>query len=429
MAFGLDPSIILSGMPNQLPVPTVNDTVETLGRLGQYKAQQQHQEAQLADLMRKRQQEQTIADIVRRNAGTLPAGLPRDLAAAGRGDAAMDWMKGQSEMASRKAATDKLTSGLYELGLQRLRGRLSVVKTPEEYAQIVAQIPPEELAQLGLSGQYNPVEVEGFIAGGTPSKQWLSPEQADAAKARAEYERAKAEALKRGPSRPDLAKQRNLELKNQKLEQELGGAGGTPAPETPKEKNVRLRNEKLEKELTDAAAKPNKYAERKVGGYDFDPEDPPTLEGAKKMANVLIAKDKALGALGRLEKLFDKHGKQMYGDVASQMESEWKQVTDQIRVQNEMGVPNGADYVMLAKQIPNPVGLDGAKQLKSSIKAKFEPLRKQLAETVDATARAYKYRLPRDKSGTPSGLTKDEAEEMKRLDAKYGPKAGADLEL
>lgn len=138
-------------------------------------------------------------------------------------------------------------------------------------------------------------------------------------------------------------------------------------------------------------------AERRVGGFDFDPENPPTADGAKQMASAVAARSKILGSLGRLEGLFSENGPEATGASASAMEAEWKNITDQVRILGEMGVPNGSDYDMLAKQIPQTTGWGAVLTPgnRASIAAKFPVLREQINRSVDATAEAYKYRPAR----------------------------------
>ncbi|QSQ14042.1 hypothetical protein [Myxococcus landrumensis] len=134
-------------------------------------------------------------------------------------------------------------------------------------------------------------------------------------------------------------------------------------------------------------------AEREVGGFDFvNPESPPSVDAAKKMAAVVTARDAITGSLGRLQNLFDEHGTEIAGPVASQMESEWKNITDQVRMLSDMGVPNGRDYEMLAKQIPQTVGLGASTTANKTIGVKFDTLRQQVDDLVGSTAKAYKYK-------------------------------------
>lgn len=135
-----------------------------------------------------------------------------------------------------------------------------------------------------------------------------------------------------------------------------------------------------------------KLAERNVGGFTFDPANPPSVDAAKNMAEAVTARDEILGSLDRLETLFKDSGTETGGGATqSEMESEQMNITNKLRVLNKMGVPNAADYEMLAKQIPTITGTGALFTRNSSIAPKFAALRQQIARTVDATARAYKF--------------------------------------
>lgn len=142
--------------------------------------------------------------------------------------------------------------------------------------------------------------------------------------------------------------------------------------------------------------------ERNVGGYTFDPANPPSATAAKTMADVSIAKDTINASLAQMEALFDRVGTEVLPtEERSLMESAWKDVTDQVRTIGNMGVPNGADYVMLAKQIPQPFGMAGARTPNSAIKAKFGELRRQIEQRVNSTAKALKF-TPQEQQISPA---------------------------
>lgn len=143
--------------------------------------------------------------------------------------------------------------------------------------------------------------------------------------------------------------------------------------------------------------------ERNVGGFTFDPANPPTAAAAKQMADAAVARDEILGSLERLEALFEQHGTEAGGGAAqSEMESEQMNITNKLRVLNQMGVPNGADYAMLARQIPNVTGAGAAFTRNSTIKPKFNALRQQVARTVDATAKALKFTPQQQEAQQPA---------------------------
>lgn len=106
MGFGFDPSIILAGLKNQQPW-NPEETLQTLSNLATQRQQQQMGQVQIADLLRKQGQEQTLASILQAHAGSMPAGLPRDLASAGLGQQAMAWQDQETEQADKKAEQAK----------------------------------------------------------------------------------------------------------------------------------------------------------------------------------------------------------------------------------------------------------------------------------------------------------------------------------
>lgn len=135
-----------------------------------------------------------------------------------------------------------------------------------------------------------------------------------------------------------------------------------------------------------------KMSERNVAGYSFDPARPPSADGAKQMANVVKNRDEILGSLDRLEEAITAHGSEMFGTTAGDMASEWMNVTNRLRMLNEMGVPNGADYKMLAKQLADPTSMEAATTGNDRLLQQIKTLRSQIGRTVDATANTYGFK-------------------------------------
>jgi hypothetical protein len=167
---------------------------------------------------------------------------------------------------------------------------------------------------------------------------------------------------------------------------------------------ARLESEAATKREIHEEEKKTKLAERNVGGFAFNPDDPPSLTGAKSMAEVAVAKDEVLGSLNKLESLYKKHGPTMIGPVAGEMETEWMNITNRLRTLNEMGVPNGADYLMLSKQLQDPTGIRAKGTSAARAQAQFNQLRDQVKRKVDATAKAYKYVPASGSLGAPPDL-------------------------
>lgn len=136
-----------------------------------------------------------------------------------------------------------------------------------------------------------------------------------------------------------------------------------------------------------------RMSERNVGGFEIDPSNPPTAEGAKRMAAVVDARAQIRGSLDRLEALFKQYGPEMGGGIAQeQMQSELGNIGTQLRLFNQMGVPNLNDYAELAKQIPQTAGVGAWFTRNATTQAKFKPLRDQLDRAVTSTATAYKFK-------------------------------------
>lgn len=152
-------------------------------------------------------------------------------------------------------------------------------------------------------------------------------------------------------------------------------------------------DEEIAKMRLDAQGKERerKLAERGVGGWEFDPDDPPSIEGAKQMANVTVERDVLLPSLDNLEALYSSLGSEQVGEKAGEMEAEWKNITDRLRIMSNMGVPNGNDYKMLQKQVEDPTEIRAVTTSRARGLAKLRTVRRQLLTYIAATARAYKY--------------------------------------
>lgn len=102
MSFGFDPRIILGGTPEA----DSNDLMRTLADLAGRRTQQQQAQATLGALLRKQQQESTLADIFRRNAAT-PENVPTELLRGGYGDEGLRWIAQQAEIETRKRIAER----------------------------------------------------------------------------------------------------------------------------------------------------------------------------------------------------------------------------------------------------------------------------------------------------------------------------------
>lgn len=147
--------------------------------------------------------------------------------------------------------------------------------------------------------------------------------------------------------------------------------------------------------------------ERNVGGWEFDPNDPPSAEAAKKMQDTTIDRDVIFSSLSNLESMYSALGSEQVGEAAGTMESDWINITNRLRKINDMGVPNGNDYVMLAKQIEDPTEWKAITTSKARGLAKMRAVRRQIEAISAATARALKYteagRTQRPEPSQPKG--------------------------
>lgn len=103
--FGFDPSIGQAALRENHP--SINETMQTLGQLASQRTQQRQGDAQLADLLRKQQQEQTLAGIYRGNADT-PEGLSAALMRGGFGPQAFAAEDQTAQMGMQRAQQAKL---------------------------------------------------------------------------------------------------------------------------------------------------------------------------------------------------------------------------------------------------------------------------------------------------------------------------------
>jgi hypothetical protein len=105
MSFGFDPSIILSGQKPDLD--GMQRTFADMARLGiqqrEADMQQRTSDVQLADMVRKQQQEKTLSDIMAQNSGTFSDPVAKTLAAKGFGKQALDWTGQQAEISEKRA--------------------------------------------------------------------------------------------------------------------------------------------------------------------------------------------------------------------------------------------------------------------------------------------------------------------------------------
>lgn len=166
MAAGFDANIILQGM-RQGP-----DALETMRSLQGLVQQRQAHDMSLGGLLEKQNQERVLRDIYRTNGAD-----PNALMSAGFGPEAYQAQDHASQLALRDAQAKKASTDLVELARQHVRNQVAAVKTPEQYAQLVAGVPPDVLRNMSLPERYDPAALELFVAGGIPAEKRADMEQ------------------------------------------------------------------------------------------------------------------------------------------------------------------------------------------------------------------------------------------------------------
>lgn len=233
-----------------------------------------------------------------------------------------------------------------------------------------------------LGSVYTPEELEGLTAAdkdlvfrGSEMRSTLAQRKEEAArKAAAAEAQAKAGADKLKWEEGQKEKDRAAAMERARL---AAGAAG--------ERAAQSAGEREWKRSLDKGA-------RTVGGWEWaSPDTPPSTEGAKKMAETSVANDELTRSLGKLQSLYS-HS--LTGPNAATLRSEWMNITNRLRTLNEMGVPNGADYVMLAQQIENPAEFNNLTTSKAYGLQQLKVLGEQIAQRVGATAKAYGFRRP-----------------------------------
>lgn len=168
---------------------------------------------------------------------------------------------------------------------------------------------------------------------------------------------------------------------------------------SPKADDLRLAEEKLKAE---AAAKQKADAEKKqqleVGGFAFADNRLPSADAAKQMKDVAIQSQKIQNDLARLRNLYKEHGTELFGEKAGEMESAFVSITTNLRLMNEMGVPNGRDYEMLAKELADPTTWKDAFTSKGRNLTKLDSLSRRVDTNVAETAKVLGYTPDRQRA-------------------------------
>jgi hypothetical protein len=154
MAFGFDPSIILSA--SRASERSIGDTLQQLGQVRAQRMQEQIQQASLADQVRRQAQEAQLADIYRANAGSLPEGLPRSLALGGFGPQAFAAQDQGIEAGARQAGTEKLKREAETMYRKHIAEQFYGTSGPDDYAARVQDLASSWDPLLALYAQRMP---------------------------------------------------------------------------------------------------------------------------------------------------------------------------------------------------------------------------------------------------------------------------------
>lgn len=162
-------------------------------------------------------------------------------------------------------------------------------------------------------------------------------------------------------------------------------------------KELAGKKDELER-LKIEAAKDNKEAantfkmgERAVGGFRVKEGRVPSSDSAKQLRDLAIESGKIEYSLKRLDDLYAKHGTELFGRYAGEMESEFIAISNALRVMNNMGVPNGRDYEMLDKEVADPTTRKSFFTSRGRTQAKLKALGDRVRNTVDLSADKMGY--------------------------------------
>lgn len=182
MAFGFDPSVILqaANAPKRSLLDALEGTLQSIGNFDSQRTQQRHGEAQLADMMRARGQEETLANIVRANAGTAPGMVP-DLMRAGLGKQAMAWQDQAVETGAKEAGIEKLKREAETAYRQHVAALLHGTTEADYPARVqeLASSPDQMLAGYAktMPAKFDPAWVKRTVDAGLSVKEQTDLEE------------------------------------------------------------------------------------------------------------------------------------------------------------------------------------------------------------------------------------------------------------
>lgn len=173
MSFGFDPSIILSGQTGAAEAKGLTDMLTSVQNAGM---QRQVHQAQLADMMRKQQQEATLANIYRQHVEDQ-GGLPAALLGSGFGKQAFEAQDQAAQMGAQRAASAKAFREAQEAERKQVGEAFYGVKDQPGWDAALAQAPEHYRGLIGQ--QFDPAVAERLGNLAVPAEKRAAMEQKD----------------------------------------------------------------------------------------------------------------------------------------------------------------------------------------------------------------------------------------------------------
>jgi hypothetical protein len=159
VSFGFDPSLILANASKAPPESSLNDTLQTISQLAGQRTQQAQGQAQLADLLRKQQQEQTLAGIYRGNADK-PADLPTALMRAGFGPQAYQAQDQASQMQTADTTRQKMVREIQDAQRKKVGELFYGTKDAADYQTRLKQLASDPDPMISVYASHLPTEFD-----------------------------------------------------------------------------------------------------------------------------------------------------------------------------------------------------------------------------------------------------------------------------
>jgi len=331
-------------------------------------------------------------------AGPGPGVRARDRNAVANAEAAFAKSEEERRLLAQRAADKPLTDARKAAELEKLKADTAKAKA----STLVAE---GDAAYEAALRDINSPETQAFrdqavaISGGK-----LTPERAarlngiqlrEAVKTATSQLNAEAMAgIQRDrlqQSATEAAKDRGLRIAALEQAERLATLSREQAYELAK---LRLEEEQEKRKAAEAKADEGrafKMGEREVGGFRIKEGRIPSADSAKQLRDLAIESGKIEYSLKRLDDLYAKHGTELFGRYAGEMESEFMAISNALRVMNNMGVPNGRDYEMLEKELADPTTRKSLFTSRGRTQAKLKALGERVRNTVDLSADKMGY--------------------------------------